>query len=386
LRVLFTTTGGMGNFHPLVPLAQALSNQDHEIAFATPARFVAVVEAAGFEAIPAGLNMTFREYWEQLGPLPPGANEVAEVFVNGLAGPMLADLLRIVPEWRPDLLVHDGVEFAAPTVGEMLNIPHVAHNLVLFGYSPELWDILVRHEYAAFRHALGLPPDPQYREYFRYMYLHHVPERITPLPLSIADKSQLIRPEFPVEANVTLPAWSDHLADLPTVYVTLGTVYNQTPGLIETILAALGQGKFNLIVTVGAERDPQEFGSQPSTVHIERYVPQAAILPKCDAVVCHGGSGTLLGALAHGKPMLIIPLGGDHVPSAKRLLPLEVAQVLQAPEVSVQTVRTTVQRLLSTPLYRERASVIKEDIAAMPSPLDVARILEAHWPTWSDRA
>lgn len=62
-------------------------------------------------------------------PLPPRTNEVAEVFVNGLAGPMLADLLRIIPEWRPALLVHDGVEFAAPTVGEMLNIPHVAHNL-----------------------------------------------------------------------------------------------------------------------------------------------------------------------------------------------------------------------------------------------------------------
>ena len=76
-----------------------------------------------------------------------------------------------------------------------------------------------------------------------------------------------------------------HLADLPTVYVTLGTVYNQTRGLIETIPAALGQGEFNLIVTIGAERDPQEFGPQPSTVHIERYVPQAAISAK---VCCRG--------------------------------------------------------------------------------------------------
>jgi len=295
LRILFTTTGGMGNFNPLLPLAQALRDQGHQIAFATPARFGSVVEAAGFEAIPAGLNMTFREYREQLVPLPPGTNEVAEVFVNGLAGPMLADLLRIIPEWRPALLVHDGVEFAAPTAGEMLNIPHVAHNLILVGYSPELWDVLVRREYAAFRQAHGLPPDRQYCEYFRYMYLHHVRERITPLPRSIADRSQLIRPELAAEANVDLPAWSDHLADLPTVYVMLGTVYNQTRGLIETILAALGQGEFNLIVTVGAERDPQEFGPQPSTVHIEGYVPQAAILPKCAAVVCHGGSGTLLG-------------------------------------------------------------------------------------------
>jgi hypothetical protein len=186
------------------------------------------------------LNISFRDYKEQRPALPFGTNEVAEVFVNGLAGPMLADLLRIIPEWRPTLLVHEGVEFAAPTAGEILNIPHVVHNLVLFGYSPELWDSLVRREYAAFRRSYGLPADPDYRQYFRYMYLHHVPESITPLPPSIIHKSQLIRPEFPA-ASADLPAWCNRLADLPTVYMTLGTVYNQTRGLIETIVAALAE-------------------------------------------------------------------------------------------------------------------------------------------------
>ena len=78
--------------------------------------------------------------------------------------------------------------------------------------------------------------------------------------------------------------------------MTLGTVYNQTLGLIETIVAALTEMELNVIVTVGAERDPEAFGPRPSTVHIEQYLPQSAVLPKCDAVVCHGGSGTLLGA------------------------------------------------------------------------------------------
>jgi UDP:flavonoid glycosyltransferase YjiC (YdhE family) len=116
LENLFTTTGGMGNFNPLVPLAQAAQAQGHQIVFATPARFAPVVEAAGFEAIPAGLNLTFREYQAQLLPLPPNANEVAKVFVKGLARPMIADLLRIISAWRPTLLLHDGVEFAPPPV------------------------------------------------------------------------------------------------------------------------------------------------------------------------------------------------------------------------------------------------------------------------------
>jgi UDP:flavonoid glycosyltransferase YjiC (YdhE family) len=389
MRILFTTSGGRGNFNPLVPLAEALRDRGHHVAFATPAHFGGVVEATSFEALPAGLDLSFREYKAQVGPLPPGANEVAEVFVKGLAGPMLADLLRIVPAWRPDLLIHEGVEFAAPAAGELLGLPHVAHNLVLFGYSPELWDHLVRREYAAFRQAAGLPPDPQYRAYFRYLYLHHVPERVTPLPASIAARSHLIRPAFPASGSGGLPAWSDRLAalpvGLPTVYVTLGTVYNQTPGLLETVLAALGQGEYNLIVTVGDERDPDEVGPQGPTVHIERYVPHAAILPRCDAVVCHGGTGTLLGALAHGLPMLILPVAGDHFPSARRLAALGVAHVLQAAEVTVEAVRAAVHRLLADPSYRERAAAIQGDIAAMPSPPDVARVLEGLLPEWTGR-
>jgi hypothetical protein len=74
VRVLFTTSGGMGNFNPLVPLAAALRDRRHHVAFATPARFGPVVALAGFEAIPARLNMTFREFKET----PPAARSRRE--------------------------------------------------------------------------------------------------------------------------------------------------------------------------------------------------------------------------------------------------------------------------------------------------------------------
>jgi MGT family glycosyltransferase len=164
------------------------------------------------------------------------------------------------------------------------------------------------------------------------------------------------------------------------------TVYNETPGLIETILKALGQEEYNLIVTVGAERDQTEFGPQPPTVHIERFVPQASILPMCDVVVCHGGSGTLLGALAHGLPMLVIPLNADHFPSAARLAALNAAKVLRTPDVTVDAVRAAVHKLLSSSLYRNRASELQADIAAMPSAREVANVLETRVRTWSDWA
>ena len=53
-------------------------------------------------------------------------------------------------------------------------------------------------------------------------------------------------------------------------------------------------------------------GAQPAHVRAERFVPQSEELPHCDLVISHGGSGSVLGALAHGLPQLLLPLGADQ--------------------------------------------------------------------------
>lgn len=45
---------------------------------------------------------------------------------------------------------------------------------------------------------------------------------------------------------------------------------------------------------------------------VERFIPQAQLLPQCDLVVSHGGSGSVIGALAHGPPSVLLPMGVDQ--------------------------------------------------------------------------
>lgn len=54
MRFLFTTIPGSGHFHPLVPTARALQRRGHDVAFAASPTFAPAIEAAGFEAHPAG--------------------------------------------------------------------------------------------------------------------------------------------------------------------------------------------------------------------------------------------------------------------------------------------------------------------------------------------
>jgi UDP:flavonoid glycosyltransferase YjiC (YdhE family) len=65
MRILFTTVAALGNFNPLIPLARAFQSQGHDVAFATAARFGPVVQAAGFEALAAGLHILYNQYVQQ---------------------------------------------------------------------------------------------------------------------------------------------------------------------------------------------------------------------------------------------------------------------------------------------------------------------------------
>lgn len=80
-----------------------------------------------------------------------------------------------------------------------------------------------------------------------------------------------------------MPQWVTQLPKQPTVYVTLGTEVNHMPGfyprVIQTIIDGLRDEPINLIVTLGRDKDPADFGAQPANVHIERYIPHTLLLP-----------------------------------------------------------------------------------------------------------
>jgi MGT family glycosyltransferase len=119
---------------------------------------------------------------------------------------------------------------------------------------------------------------------------------------------------------------------------------------------------------VGRDIDPDELGSQPANVHVERFMPQAALLPHCDLVVSHAGSGSVLGALAHGLPLVLIPIGADQPLNAARCQALGVAEVLDAVGATPEMVRAAVLSVLADAGFRGTAARIRDEIAALPGP------------------
>ena len=99
----------------------------------------------------------------------------------------------------------------------------------------------------------------------------------------------------------------------PLVYVSFGSVTAGGhlpfyPALYRAAIEALAPLPARFLLTVGEERDHAELGALPPNVTVERWVPQDEVLPRAAAVVTHGGLGSTLGALAHGVPLVVLPL------------------------------------------------------------------------------
>ena len=140
------------------------------------------------------------------------------------------------------------------------------------------------------------------------------------------------------------------------------------------ILTALAEVDATVFTTIGRNNDPTELGPLPANVIVERYVPQADVLPFCDVAVGHGGSGSTLGALAHGLPMLLLPHGADQFENARARRVLGVAEVLMPDALTAEAVASAV-RASAEPAPRAAAGHVAQEIAAMSTPQEVAAAL-----------
>lgn len=385
MRILFSFEGGSGHFEPLVPLARAAEVAGHTIAFACAPERMALLDSTGFAAFTAGVDIGSTPATAALearyASMPVIAEREALLLREGFAGEYArhkaADLLAVCAEWQPDLLVREEVDFGAAVAAERLGLPH-ATVLVLAAGSfvrPEL----VREPLNALRAEHGLPPDPRLAMLSRYLVLSPFPPSFRDPAFPLPPTAHAFRPLALSSQDGEQPLpWRVNGPGVPTVYFTLGTaVGSRARDLFSRVIAGLRDLPIQLIVTVGRRCDPADFGEQPAHVHVEQYIPQSLLLPHCDLVVSHGGSGTVMGALAHGVPLALIPLNADQPLNADRCVALGVGRVLGSRDaITPELVREAVGTMLADPVYRRNAERMRDEIAALPGPEYALALLE----------
>jgi len=119
--------------------------------------------------------------------------------------------------------------------------------------------------------------------------------------------------------------------------------------------------------------------SAPSRVrpHVvgERYIPHTPLVPVCDAVVFHGGSGSARAALAMSSPQLCLLQAAHQFLNAPAAARAAGGLAIYVDEVDAADVAPGTQRLLEDSCYRKTRRRLAEQTGCMPSDDEVALVL-----------
>jgi UDP:flavonoid glycosyltransferase YjiC (YdhE family) len=368
LRLLLGAFGDPGHAFPMLALGRALVARGHDVVLQTWSRWQADAEREGLRFAPAP---EYRVFPTRDRPLKP-----FEAVVRAAA-----DTRPLVAQLRPDAVVADILTLAPALAGELEGIPvatliphldprgapgfppySIGARLPRTRLGRRLWratDPLIarslelgRTELNETRRRLGLGPLP---------WVHNGISRELAL---VATFPQLEYPRaWPPATEVVGPLlWEPPAAEVepppgdePLVLVAPSTSQDPEQRLLEAALAGLGSLPVRVLASTNRRA---RAGTSPASVRTVEWLSYAAAMPRCAAVVCHAGHGTVARALASGCVVVAVPAAGDMNETAARLDWAGVGVRLPPRLCAPGPLRLAVRRALAEPRLAARAGAL----------------------------
>ncbi|MEU9111238.1 nucleotide disphospho-sugar-binding domain-containing protein [Streptomyces sp. NPDC048483] len=372
MRLLFVTSALASHHFTMVPLAWSAMAAGHSVQVVTSPDLAPVAVRSGLPVRTAGPSVDFeRLHRDMVGRVARGELRYdPKLLFCRVADAMADEVVALARIWRPDAVVWDPAAFAGPLAAAVTGALSVRC----------LWGVdilgrgatLVERLPAAFHELFGrfgqeVPEDPDWWT-------------VDPCPPSIVPDSlrhrRLPVRYVPYSPNGKVPAGLFERGERARVCLTFGSgiamrEFVTGPGFGESpLLQGLRDLDAELRLAVSAA-DRAALGDVPDFVRVVSSCPLGALLPTCDAVVHHGGDGTLFTSALSGVPQLAIPYLPDLRFGSARFAQTGAVRTIEVDELSGPLARSHVRDLLRGQEYRASAARLREEMVAQPSPHEV---------------
>ncbi len=383
MRVLVSTTGGVGHILPVIPLALELQRQGHDVVWATASGSCSIVEGVGIATSPAGLtpverSQRFFQGQPNAFDVPPRERRpvaFAGLFAATAAPVMMDALIPLFETFRPDLVVHETSELASTPLATSKDVPSV--NVAFSGGLPG--PVLAAGRVAAAplwtRFGLEVPGD---LGLYVHAYLHPFAAALGQRPPGATVHD--LQPRTVEGPSSDCPDWLESVGtERPFVYATYGTE-DSPRAPWAAIVGALAAVDVDAIVTVGrgVELDPLRAmvaNLPPGRLRIEQYVPQPILMERAAVVISHGGAGTMLAAGVAGVPQIVMPVAADQFDNADAFVAAGVAVALGDGERDQATLANRLRWILENGELGERSAALARGFGEMATPEAIAHRL-----------
>jgi zeaxanthin glucosyltransferase len=403
---------GTGHLHPLTALGRELERRGHHVTVFQVADTEPLVRAAGlaFHQIgelefPLG---SLRALDQRLGRLE-GMEALAFIFER--FGHNSQMILRDAPEAirseSIDALIVDQAEWAGGSVAERLGLPFITailtlplhldlgvpfcafHEGIARGFQPRVqtaagnvrvWAMAQKHRAQIHRQRArwGLPPrtgwgafDSDLAQVAQLPAAFDFPRRRLPACFHytgpFCDEVGRAEVDFP---------WSRLDGSRPLAFVSMGTLQNGNERIFQAVAEACASFPVQTVISLGGGLPPERLGSLPGHPLVVRYAPQLALLQRAALTIFHGGLNTALESLAHGVPMVAVPVTLDQPGVGARLAWTGTGTAIPASKLTVERLRRAIGTVLTDPRYRLNAQGLQRHLAANGGVQRAADVME----------
>jgi rhamnosyltransferase subunit B len=408
-RILIAALGSYGDVHPFLALGRELQGRGNEVIMIMPAMYESLTRSLGLEFVPAVTIEQFErfsskpELWDPIKGFAVVAEGVGESLGwyyqaivashrPGRTGLVMSTLLlggRIAQE---TLGIKGVTVHLSPACFRSAIDPPSTPPLPVASWLPRWWNRLVYRAcdllaidpalagpVNSFRRAHGLPP---VKRIFNGWI--HSPDRVIGLfpdwfaPPPADWPRQTVLTEFPLydEADVTPidPDLEQFLksGEPPIAFTPGSAMRHGREFFAEAIGTCQLLGRRGVFLSRHREHLPENL--PPEIRHVE-YAPFSRLLPRCAAIVHHGGIGTSAQGMAAGIPQLVVTMSHDQPDNAARLKRLGVSETLPARKFSAGRAATLLKGIMDD-AHAAACLLIKRKLAAANPVARSAEIIE----------
>ncbi|MGA5817194.1 macrolide family glycosyltransferase [Kitasatospora sp. NPDC094028] len=376
-----------GHVNPTLPVVEELARRGHRVSYAVTAHFRCAVEAAGAE--PVLYTSVFGDHYTH--PYTPEALPAEGLRLLDEAVETLKRFEEVYENDRPDVILYDQMAWAARFLGAKWNIPTVRLH-PSYG-SNEAFSIRSRFPPAPEAAPEVIELTGRLADFLPTVGL----EGVDPAEFfsAIEDLALIFLPrEFHYDGDTfderfvfTGPCLGDRSAfqgswtnpgGKPVLFISLGTAFTGFAEFFPAAVEAFADSRYRVVLAVGDHADPAALGELPATVEVHRQVNQLDVLSQAALFVTHGGMNSVMEALAHGVPMVVVPQSSEQRATAERVEELGLGRHLPREATTAATLREAVEAVLGDPATAEKLGSLRDVVRGTSGPAVAADAVEGY--------
>ena len=169
----------------------------------------------------------------------------------------------------------------------------------------------------------------------------------------------------------------ERLDGRPLVYASFGTVLNNNRAVFECFASACRELDVQLIINHVGGLTPEEETGFPGNPLVVSSAPQFELMSRVRLTITHAGLNTVLDSLAHGAPLLAVPIMSEQPAIARRLEWAGCGLSTSLDRLDSRNVRTLIERLIADERYQQAADRMATAIRAAGGVARAADLAEA---------